>query len=275
MPISSNSIFHHTDKIEKLFKIIKSGGFINQYCSETIYLNQTEKIGIDVIMVSFCDIPLVDYKRYYRKEKDKYNEFELGYYGDFGIGLSKKWAVKNKLNPVFYVQKNSIMADSFKPLLNDLKSIKSGEKFDSNDILRFCKNYEGKLSKDVAMDKTYRYYNEREWRYIPNNHTINIDGGVFLPRVVKGFEFNNEGKKPEKDSANALLQKSPMLSFSCDDITFIIVKTEKQVIKVAQHLKKKLTVEMKRDSATQKNIDEQFYLLTSKIITTKQLIEDF
>lgn len=280
MSISSNSIFHHTRSIENLKKILDSGGFINQYCSEKIYINQRRKIGIDVIMVSFCDIPLVDYKRYYRKEKESKTEFGLGYYGDFGIGLTKKWAVKNKLNPVFYVQKNSVVADIFKPILKKLDSANPGDKFETNDdIIRFCKNYEGKPPKKDARDSTsstpYRYYNEREWRYVPQKDII--IGGKTFPIVVKDFEINKDQdcRKPEKDDANTILKESPLLKFTCEDITMIIVQKEEQVVIVAKILRKKLEEEMKSKRSSQKSIDEKFYQLTARIVTTNQLTEDF
>jgi hypothetical protein len=48
-------------------------------------------------MISFCDIPLA-------LAKD-----QISKYGSYAIGLSKEWGISNQLNPVIYLESNSII----------------------------------------------------------------------------------------------------------------------------------------------------------------------
>ena len=56
-------------------------------------------------MICFCDIPL-------HLIADHINE-----YGQYGLGLSREWALKGKLNPVFYYQMNSLLFDEFDSMM--------------------------------------------------------------------------------------------------------------------------------------------------------------
>jgi len=88
----TNSIFHYTDSLEKLSKILKDKAFKVSYCKEELIysLGNPYNGGIcysyAIPMISFCDIPPT-YKTTY---------------GDFGIGLKLSWAIENRMNPVLY-----------------------------------------------------------------------------------------------------------------------------------------------------------------------------
>lgn len=53
-------------------------------------------------MVSFCDIPL-------SLAKDQIEK-----YGSYAIGMTKEWGIKNSLNPVVYIEKDSYWQRIFK-----------------------------------------------------------------------------------------------------------------------------------------------------------------
>lgn len=93
MGLSSNSVIHFTRKISSL-KGILSNDFAIRYCLEEIH-SQNEFIKLLIPMVSFCDIPFSQIIT------------QVNSYGSYGIGLSKKWAESNGLNPVLYLEKNS------------------------------------------------------------------------------------------------------------------------------------------------------------------------
>ena len=92
MGLYPNILFHFTDK-DSLFKILEST-FKPSYSKEYIEGIKTKK-EFAVPMVSFCDLKLSELKDHIDK------------YGNYGIGLNKSWALKNGLNPVMYINKNS------------------------------------------------------------------------------------------------------------------------------------------------------------------------
>lgn len=89
MGLSSNSIIHFTNSSEALKGILRNN-FRITYCKETIQLDK-QTVTFHVPMVSFCDIPLFEIKNH------------IDSYGNYGLGLTKEWAIKNKLNPVIYI----------------------------------------------------------------------------------------------------------------------------------------------------------------------------
>jgi hypothetical protein len=150
-------------------------------------------------MISFCDIPL--------KTVAQYNK-----YGSYGIGLKKEWGIKNKLNPILYMEKNSTLTDSmmnglvasavitshFQPkyglILNEVDSIiKSNRQNGAHSKARieqlksdmetlkiidhnlrhviysfyYTKHYSDDLDRNGVITPSYRFYDEREWRYLP------------------------------------------------------------------------------------------------------------
>jgi hypothetical protein len=96
MGLSSNSIIHFTNSKESLIGILNDN-FKLFYCKENIIIgNRTFEFAVP--MVSFCDIPLSEVKAHIEK------------YGKYGIGLTKEWAEKQKLNPVLYIEKDSFLS---------------------------------------------------------------------------------------------------------------------------------------------------------------------
>ena len=137
MSLSSNSIIHFTNTKEKLQGILKSN-FKIKYCKESIDFKDGGPVSFYVPMVSFCDIPLSEVKNHISK------------YGPYGIGLTKKWAEKNLLNPVLYLDKKSSLARSYWNLYDEyiLKKHKDIDWVKLTDaeisilnLLRYMKNY--------------------------------------------------------------------------------------------------------------------------------------
>lgn len=94
---SSSSLFHFTDTAEKLFSILRYE-FKPTYCLERIVFSEDIVEEVAFPMVCFCDIPLSQVK----------NHIET--YGYYGIGMSKEWAERNKLNPILYLKQNSFVS---------------------------------------------------------------------------------------------------------------------------------------------------------------------
>ena len=134
MPLSSNTIIHFTKTSEALKGILQTN-FKIKYCQENIKLQ--EELHYAAPMVSFCDIPLSQIKDH------------IGKYGAYGIGLTKEWAQKNKLNPVLYIQSDSFLSESIDESYREITTsepvifseLTNGQKNWLN-ILRHVKNYE-------------------------------------------------------------------------------------------------------------------------------------
>ena len=94
--LSSNSLFHFTDKAENLINILFEG-FKPKFCLEQfgsfellfgreVKKNLKEEDFEEAIpMTCFCDLPM------------SHIASHLEFYGSYGLGLSKEWGIKNGL----------------------------------------------------------------------------------------------------------------------------------------------------------------------------------
>jgi hypothetical protein len=252
MGLSSNSIIHFTAKLSNL-KGILNDGFDIRYCRETYY-SKFKCRDLLVPMVSFCDTPFSQIKEHIKS------------YGSYGIGLSKKWAEANGLNPVLYLEKNSTLSEN---ILNELYLKIKGEnetvdKLSDDDrkafdVLRYIKNYQGDLKRaDKKTIKNYRFSDEREWRYVMNT---NLEHRLFamIPDTLSEARISRA-----KKGLNVKI-KNQKLKFRPEDISYIIIKSENQRDGVIQALEK----------ANGEQAHKAVKRLTSRIISSEQLITDF
>ena len=87
----SHTLFHFTSQLAVLKSILKEG-FWPKYCLEdVVWVAQEQLEYVAFPMVCFCDIPLA--------RIDEHVDF----YGGFGVGLTKDWALRNGMNPVLYI----------------------------------------------------------------------------------------------------------------------------------------------------------------------------
>ena len=257
--ISSNTLFHFTDSADKIINILKNG-FAPRFCLEEIgydlFFDMDNKKETAVPMTCFCDLPL--------SRIDKHLEF----YGSYGIGLSKDWGKLKGLTPLTYIHENSTQ-------INYLKQVGTliGGAFTNTDIFDnlpmeknplialfelsgFYKPYSGQMWRiNKYVEK--RFYDEREWRYVP---FINKKDGPHY-RLSKE-EFLNDIKRA---SANDTIAKDFSLNFKCEDIKYIIVKKESEMIALFDAL----------DSMKDIFSDYEMKILKTKIISTEQILEDF
>ncbi len=249
MALSANSIIHYTDTLEKLKGIIQSQGFRFSYCSEKINTRGGTSFSAAIAMVSFCDIPLSDYKKHFFNKKDT---GDLGYYGDYGIGLSKKWAKNHGLNPVFYLEYWSHVGTSMrKEFKNFITNYNNIESLNTHHIFLYTKNYEGELVREEIRKKDYRFYDEREWRIVPAHDQIKGN------RVV----LDNDEYMKNKKQHNISISTS-LLRFTLEDISYFIVKTEEEVREVYETL--------------HRVSDREILDLTAiRVLTSEQIISDF
>lgn len=256
--ISSNSLFHFTPQLEYLTDIFKRG-FQPRYCFEDLKLNDTRSIrgyNFGIPMTCFCDISLGQISKH------------ISTYGNYGIGMKKSWGIKNRLNPIIYVNSNSSVAEPLSIIaecglkLNKLKDkearIIGGDIMNSwSALLMYSKPHSGKFTHNGKEFKDVKFYNEREWRYVPT------DGENVAPFGTLNKEKMEDQKALELANKRLGLHR---LNFEPEDVNYIFVKEESEIHKMVEDLRK-----IKSGKYDEKTID----ILNSKILTTRQILEDF
>lgn len=238
MSLSSNTLFHFTNDLETLQKILGGLSFWPRYCEEYCW-----NTSLAVPMCCFCDIPLSQINNH------------MKFYGSYGIGLSKDWAINNKLiNPVFYITKKYL---SFLKMFIQDHNIPNQEKI--KQLVTRMKPCVGKNIRKLPNGETkeysaYKFYNEREWRYVPNSLDIN-EICIILNGEAVSEDMNN---KTNNDACK--------LKFSCDDIRYLFVATEDERLQLIQFIYDKFKGRIEKG---------ELLLLTSKILTKEQITSDF
>jgi len=246
--ISSNTLFHFTKTKENLLGILQDT-FHPRYCLEQFGVGDTATEAA-IPMVSFCDIPLSQINKH------------LTVYGKYGLGLSKKWAHKSSLNPVLYLRKKSALSHHIESILNNLleEPLRSYEVASEIagvilDVLRHVKPYQGTLYRDSGSTKKIKFYDEREWRYVPK---IEKSGFKFY---LKKDDFLDIEKR---NSANDRLFDA-RLTFEPSDINYIILDNEAEILPMVSELRQ---IKSKYDYDT---ID----ILITRILTADRILNDF
>lgn len=166
---SANTLFRFFGKADHLYDAIKRGALIPRYYREDIdYLGINCK-SIAYPMICFCDINI------HRLQE------HLDLYGCYGIAFSKAWGVEHGIQPLQYINPNSILRKDFTSAFNASITLQQPEEFNggfNNTATHFCANY--LLSHMFYMKPLYgtmprgtetirkNFTDEREWRYIPD-----------------------------------------------------------------------------------------------------------
>ncbi len=251
-PLSPDSLFHFTPSLDNLLSILKNT-FYPRYCYEDFDLvDSPPQRFCDVAfpMVCFCDIPLSQLS------------VHINTYGSYGLGLAKEWGIRKGLNPVIYFSKNSLLAKNIEILTdvfvwqNDPLASAFGE------TMFYFKPYKGTFYRGGrAVKSNVRFYDEHEWRYVPSGKTL---------RSQKNYGFLQLESYQDSSSlaqANKELEaQEHRLTFSPNDIKYVIVKEEKEINKMVNALR-----EIKSKRYDPDTIDR----LISRIITSKQIRSDF
>ena len=173
--ISSNNLYHFTCKLCYLKSILKNGIRVS-YCledfswlkrnnySEFILGSDQNEDGEDlkfgVPMTCFCDIP------------SNLVESHGKVYGKYGIGFKKKWGKDKGINPLLYLVEQSNPSTYLRGLETLTQQI-PGDQPEYRirnliaNLFSYTKPYEGIFIKDEYKNMNHRFYDEREWRYLP------------------------------------------------------------------------------------------------------------
>lgn len=236
-PLSTNRLFHYTPKQDYLIDILRNG-FQSRFSLEKLNILKGEErmaelsevLRIDppcnhltdnlidefaIAMTCFCDIPLnlvLDHVKLY---------------GQYAVGLKKEWGEKSGICPVFYIPDHGETRTLFESLIKGyynnyekLKQLKdaSEEPVLIGSVLNFCSNvidlsfyikpYMGDYERKEETLVNYKFYDEKEWRYIPNN------------LLFRTYMSKDEFQVYENGSSDVELARLP---FEPSDITDVFV----------------------------------------------------
>ena len=251
MAIKANTLFHFTPKKEHLFDILENG-FWPRYCREDVsWIKDEDHKFVAYPMVCFCDIPLSKILEHTK------------FYGKFGIGMTREWAVSYELSPVWYVSDRTDLSKKIKSIGEVIKLFKAkygplenfkdmGNSIDN--FLCYLLSYIKPISGKMEINKkiiSKKFDEESEWRYVPNNKHIRK-----LILDSSSINLEEENKKTKQFSS---------LMFEPKDIKYIFVPKDSDIPGVAKKIQA-LYLE-KYDYA-------DTYLLISKIISLDTISED-
>jgi len=201
-------VIHFTSSYQTLKSIVESSSLKLFYCKEDFY-------SVDKA-VSRAVHPMVCFSEYNVSTINK----RYITYGNYGIAFTKSWIQKNKIHPVLYIDKNSLVAKSLADLLkarrkNAKIQLAAHVRLSIITIKCFIKNSTGFNSK--FRIKNFDFKGENEWRYVPTkkqieNNLISQSISKYLKR--KAF-YNNK------------LENYSLL-FTKDDIEHIFVVNNMQ-----------------------------------------------
>lgn len=214
MKPKSETLFHFTKSADTLQQILRSG-FWPRYCLEDIEWLREDPSDSSVMsfpLVCFCDIPL-----------SRIDEHVL-FYGEYGIGMTKDWALRNGLNPVHYVSQSSPFVETFKSLGQLATKLQDRGGENDAELLRkacamamYMKPLVGTMSIG-ATPVTKDFYQESEWRYVARHDEIEF--------FLNQDQHSDQSKLKE---ANEKTRKNCSLRFTPSDIRYLFVRQDADI----------------------------------------------
>ncbi len=250
-PVSANTLFHFTDSVDNILSIL-TNDFQPRYCLEDFRIFRPvegESLEMAIPMVCFCDLPLFSIKKH------------LSFYGRYGIGMSKLWGQTCGISPVFYLTPNSPLSKAMGSILlvadrDEGSGIVPESVIQKSDMLTsYIKPYEGSMWRRGRYLQGVRFYDEREWRFVPTGSPARFR--TALTRT----QFQNESLREQENGKIA----DQTLHFGPDDIKYLILKSEDEIlpmVRAVERIKSKFNLDIVK-------------LLTTRILTLDQIREDF
>lgn len=201
----SNTLFHFTKNLESIKSILKNGLY-PRYSLEDLRWHGVNDKYMAWAMSCFCDIPL--------SRITEHTDF----YGSYGLGITRDFAMKNGFSPVIYIMKDGYMDGHLRSIYYLVYDAAEEGKKDgaieiSLKLLRHIKPIEGKMN---VAGKTVEkeFYVENEWRYVPEDAS---------PMTLDVYE-----NKEQRDKHNQYAEKYG-LTVTPSDIKYIFVKNDADI----------------------------------------------
>lgn len=216
----SNSLFHFTKSIDVLESILLNG-FWPRYCAEDVkWHGRRDNEFIAFPMVCFCDIPI-----------SRIDE-HVGFYGSYGLGMTREWAEKNVLNPVMYFSGKTPLLDAVNANASRLfklpEDLKEPALKDHRYFLAHSKPTRGAMLISGKREEK-DFYQESEWRYVPT--------GEGVTEYLKEAQFGDDKKL---ENYNQATRKSSLLKFSPADVRYIFVPRDSDIPRIVTFIQSEL-----------------------------------
>lgn len=213
----STNLFHFTKSADVLFSILANGFYPRYVLEDAAWLGVDEPKFHSFPAVCFCDIPISRIGDH------------IGFYGRYGLGLSKAWALKNGLNPVFYISSAAPLAKSLLEAM--YVAIRADEGSKSGEVMPAAKHllYIFSHSKPISGTMVIQgkpvakeFYLENEWRYVPKREIPSDE----MPMALTHEAYNDEKFRA---GLNDKLAKEACLKFVPSDVRYIFVPIDADI----------------------------------------------
>lgn len=250
---SANVLFNFMKKLDYLKMVLSNKALIPRYNLEDIsYLNLKDFKRIALPMKCFCDIHL------------KKLIYHMANYGDYGIGLDKRWGIQTGIQPINYVNIESAFIKDFAHIFN--LATEQLEKEDSYQFeeynnyllmnLLFMKPLHGNMIID-SESKYMNFHDEREWRFIPD-----LRGYSELPLILPQMHLNPG--TIDIFSNGLTKQEGSWLKLDYNHIKYLVVHSEEDREELLSFIMNEINAD---------NLEK--LKLCSKILVFNQLKEDW
>lgn len=276
--ITANALFNFMQEYSFLEKILLNMSIFPRYYPEDISYLKLKYKSKDLTewyipMTCFCDIPL--HQISYHAEGNPSSPEDRGY-GKFSIAFHKSFGIKKGIQPIHYLNQESINAVELTNTMNlllseDFEGLSEASKV--NDIItnfifeyiRIIKPYYGQMKRKGKDNQIQiikkNFQDEHEWRYIPKLESNELPLMLIEEKDIVAEEVN----KFYTDSIP--LTTKGVLSFNVDDIRYIFVDTNQNRNKLIKFIREK----RKGRHLTRQEKD----ILISKIMVYDELKEDW
>lgn len=166
---------------------------------------------------------------------------------------------QNGISPVLYTYPGSALMNRFKILMKRLQEISQSPDESPrlvHDFVSFLKPYEGQLYRVSGTLENIRFYDEREWRFLPE---LPKD---FVPLILKTEQFLNGEMRTQ---ANLRLGEVSRLSFEPKHIKYLVVRQEEEIVPLITQI----------EQIKSKYSYYDVRLLASRVISAEQIRSDF
>lgn len=298
---SANTLFHFMSKSEYLKSILINRAIVPRYCMENIeyldiHIHDIKFKEVAILQKCFCDIPFHKLTDNFElngvgKDFDLLNDEEKmilaknnthpDFYGKFAIAFSKSWGENKNLQPVHYLNENSLYTVEFTKLFDSVLSSDSIPDEYASDILNrlsFAKPLRGIMkrtikcnnSENVSIEFYKNFHDEKEWRYVPSSSVLSaakIERIIANPNILS----LRAGIIDINDSLATNKYRPLWLEYNFDDIRYIIVPDLHSRIDIINTI---MTIPDERFDI-QSEVLMQKHILISKILVLEEIRKDW